>query len=41
MASAIPSTRVQWMWKANIDPFSKSEPAEWKPYSDVENIMIE
>jgi hypothetical protein len=41
MASAIPSTRVQWMWKANIDPFSKSEPAEWKPYSDVENRIIE
>jgi hypothetical protein len=40
MASAIP-TRVQWMWKANIDPFSKSEPAEWKPYSDVENRIIE
>ena len=40
MASAMP-TRVQWMWKANMDPFSKSEPAEWKPYSDVENKIIE
>lgn len=34
-------TRVQWMWKANKDPFDKSEPAEWKPYFDVENIIIE
>lgn len=41
MASAISSTRFQWMWKVNIDPFSKSEPAEWKPYSDVENRIIE
>jgi hypothetical protein len=29
------------MWKANINPFSKSEPAKWKPYSDVENRIIE
>ena len=41
MASAIPKTRVQWMWKANIDPFSNSEPLKWKPYSDVENRIIE
>ena len=41
MASAIPNKRVQWTWKANIDPFSESEPAEWKPYSDVENRIIE
>jgi hypothetical protein len=41
MASAIPNTRVQWMWKANTDPYSNSEPAKWKPYSDVENRIIE
>ncbi|CAF1123313.1 unnamed protein product [Adineta steineri] len=41
MASASTSTRVKWMWKANADPFSKSEPAEWKSYSDVENRIIE
>jgi len=33
--------RVQWMWNSNADPFSKSQPATWKPYSDVENIIIE
>ena len=38
---ATSSTRVQWMWKSNIHPFSKSEPAEWRPYSDVENRIIE
>ncbi|CAF0817951.1 unnamed protein product [Adineta steineri] len=31
----------EWMWKSNVDPFSDSEPAEWKPYSDVENLIIE
>ena len=36
------STRVQWQWKANKDPFHHPhEPPEWKPYSDVENIIIE
>jgi hypothetical protein len=35
------STRLQWMWNSNTDPFSKSQPAAWKPYSDVENIIIE
>ena len=41
MACASSSTRIQWMWNANVDPFSKSQPADWKPYSDVENIIIE
>lgn len=40
-ASSKSSTCIQWMWKAGVDPFSKSMPAEWKPYSDVENIIIE
>ena len=41
MASAMP-TRVQWQWKANKDPFHHPhEPPEWKPYSNVENIIIE
>ena len=31
---------VEWMWKANEDPFS-GEKAEWKHYSDVENMIIE
>jgi hypothetical protein len=29
------------MWKSNADPFSKSEPSEWRFYSDVENMIIE
>ncbi|CAF0768119.1 unnamed protein product [Adineta steineri] len=41
MASAVPNTRVQWLWKANNDPFSGLEPARWELYSDVENIIIE
>ncbi|UJR12417.1 hypothetical protein I4U23_016593 [Adineta vaga] len=35
------TTRIQWMWNADTDPFSKSQPVEWKPYSDVENMIIE
>jgi hypothetical protein len=35
------STRVQWMWNATADPFSKSQKAVWNRYSDVENMMIE
>ncbi|UJR24429.1 hypothetical protein I4U23_005805 [Adineta vaga] len=34
-------TRIQWMWKAGANPFSKTRLEEWKPYSDVENIIIE
>ena len=31
---------VEWMWKANEDPFS-NEKEKWNHYSDVENIIIE
>ncbi|CAF2944036.1 unnamed protein product [Rotaria sp. Silwood2] len=47
MASYAPSTSknslktVEWMWKANPNPFSKSEPATWNHYSDLENLIIE
>jgi hypothetical protein len=40
-APADESTRIQWMWKSNPDPFSKTEPEEWTNYSDVENDIIE
>ena len=33
--------RTQWMYNASENPFSKSKPAEWKPYSDVEMMIIE
>ncbi|CAM4969472.1 unnamed protein product [Rotaria socialis] len=32
---------VEWMWKSNPDPWSKSEPEEWSHYSDVENLIME
>ncbi|CAF1488935.1 unnamed protein product [Rotaria sp. Silwood1] len=32
---------IAWMWKANIDPWSSTEPDEWKNYSDIENMIIE
>jgi hypothetical protein len=35
------STRVQWMWNSSVKPFSKPTPDEWKPYEDVENMIIE
>ena len=39
--SSVPSTHIQWMWNSNTDPFSKSQPIEWRPYSDAENLIIE
>ncbi|CAF3972205.1 unnamed protein product [Adineta steineri] len=46
MASAVPTTSnsskaVEWMWQSNPNPWSKSEPAEWSRYCDVENLIIE
>ena len=35
------STRAEWAWNASPNPFSKTEPPKWRPYSDVENNMIE
>ncbi|CAF3334318.1 unnamed protein product [Rotaria socialis] len=32
---------VEWMWKSNADPWSKSEPEKWSHYSDVENLIME
>ena len=32
---------IEWMWKANANPFSKSEKPHWSHYSDVENLIIE
>ncbi|CAF3875049.1 unnamed protein product [Rotaria sp. Silwood1] len=32
---------VEWMWKANPDPFSPSDTAIWNHYSDLENLIIE
>jgi hypothetical protein len=32
---------IEWMWQSNKNPWSKSEPAEWSHYSDLENLIIE
>ncbi|CAF1459930.1 unnamed protein product [Rotaria sordida] len=32
---------VEWMWQSNPNPFSESEPATWRHYSDLENLIIE
>ncbi|CAF4282072.1 unnamed protein product [Rotaria magnacalcarata] len=32
---------VEWMWKSNADPWSKSEPEKWSHYSDIENLIME
>ncbi|CAF1396500.1 unnamed protein product [Rotaria sordida] len=43
-ASATPNNslkHVEWMWKANPNPFSSSEPIIWNHYSDLENLIIE
>src|SRR3984957_9170525 len=39
--STTSSTRIEWMWQSNPDPWSKSQPVEWSHYSDVDNLMIE
>ena len=47
MAHALPTTpkasseRVEWMWRSDPDPFSSKKHAEWRHYSDVENLIIE
>ena len=33
--------RIEWMWKANLNPWSSTEPSEWLSYSDVETAIIE
>ncbi len=33
--------RIEWLWKANTDPWSKTEPAEWRRFSDVETLILE
>ena len=34
--------RIVWHWKSNYDPWSsKPEEAEWKRYSDAQNVFIE
>lgn len=35
------SSRIQWFRRSSIDSFSKVATSEWKPYIDVENIIIE
>ncbi|CAF1131081.1 unnamed protein product [Adineta steineri] len=32
---------VEWNWQSNKNPFSPLEPAQWKQYSDLENLIIE
>lgn len=32
---------VRWMWNASPEPFSKSQPAEWRRFTDVETMIIE
>ncbi|CAF2849327.1 unnamed protein product [Rotaria sp. Silwood2] len=46
MAQATPTApnclkTIQWMWQSNPNPWSKSEPAQWSHYSDLENLIIE
>jgi hypothetical protein len=39
--SADKSTRIEWMWQSNPNPWSKTQPEVWSHYSDVENDIIE
>ena len=40
-AASSSSERIEWQWKSNPDPWSKTQPAEWARYSDVQNMIIE
>ncbi|CAF1315042.1 unnamed protein product [Didymodactylos carnosus] len=35
------ATQVLWHWNANLDPWSKTETPQWKPYSKGDNDIIE
>ncbi|CAF1529190.1 unnamed protein product [Adineta ricciae] len=35
------STRIEWMWKSNENPWDSSQEEQWSSYSDVETAMIE
>ena len=42
LASSLNSLKdIEWMWRVNPDPFSKTEKSQWSHYSDVENLIIE
>ncbi|CAF2028154.1 unnamed protein product [Rotaria magnacalcarata] len=35
------TTKPKWMWKSNVDPWSKIQTPEWSCYSDAQNAIIE
>ena len=41
MGNTRSSENVQWIWNSSPDPFSKSQPAQWRRFSDIESMMIE
>lgn len=40
-ASSNTRNRIAWMWKSNPNPWSHTQPKQWRHYSDVENLIIE
>lgn len=38
---ALKEQRMEWRWKSNGNPWSNSEPEEWKCYCDIDTAMIE
>ena len=40
-ASSPSRTRIEWMWKSNVDDGSSETKEEWCAFSDVESIIIE
>ena len=39
--SGVSSTYAEWMWQSNLNPFSATEPEEWRSYSEEESKIIE
>lgn len=35
------SEHPKWLWNSTPDPFSKTEPPQWTPYSPSDNSIIE
>jgi hypothetical protein len=35
------SENGQWYWNASADPFAAGQPAQWVPYSEEDNNIIE
>lgn len=41
MAVHSSESTVEWMWKSNLNPFSRKVEDEWRSYTEEQNVIIE